>query len=60
MKSKKKKWLIVVLAILLTGAISLIIVRGLSNEDSWTCKDGSWQKHGNPSAETPQALCPID
>jgi len=48
----KKKYLIAIIIILILGA-SLLLLRGLSGEDSWI-KDsnGIWIKHGNPS-QTP-------
>lgn len=60
MKPNNKKWLIIVLAIIFVGAVALLLVRGFSGEDDWTCKDGKWQKHGNPSSSQPETVCPIN
>lgn len=32
-------------------------LRLLSPEDSWICKDGSWQQHGKPSSPMPSTPC---
>ncbi len=48
------KILIVVLA-------TVVVVLGIrffsGDEDTWLCQDGSWVKHGNPSAAKPIAPC---
>jgi len=50
-------WLIALIIILLIAGI-LILLRG--NEDTWIKDDnGSWQKHGNPSASIPAASATV-
>ena len=45
-------------AVLLIAGIILILRFTLgSNEDTWLCKDGSWEKHGNPSQPQPIIPC---
>ena len=52
---KKKIYLFVaILAVLL---VALFGVRLFSGEDDWLCKDGQWQKHGNPSFPAPRVEC---
>jgi hypothetical protein len=48
-----KKIFIFALIILIAGFAYL----KFHNEDGWLCVDGSWVKHGNPSAEMPKSGC---
>ena len=45
------------IAILVVLLFTLFGVRLLSGEDNWICKDGQWQKHGNPSFAAPNTEC---
>lgn len=46
------------LPLLLVFVASLILLaRGISGEDSWTCVNGEWIKHGEPSAPRPTKGC---
>lgn len=45
-------FIIIFLLILVMGGL-----RFLSGEDNWMCQNGSWIKHGNPSAPMPTAEC---
>jgi hypothetical protein len=58
MAEKKKRklffWLIITFAVVI---VIFLIFRFLTLEDSWICKNGTWQKHGNPSAAMPSGRC---
>ncbi|MFA6227217.1 MAG: DUF192 domain-containing protein [Candidatus Paceibacterota bacterium] len=44
-------WILIIL-------ILVLIVRGFSgDEDLWICKDGQWERHGNPTLEKPTTPC---
>lgn len=48
---------------ILEALLAMVIVFGLvrvfyGQEDIWLCVDGTWQKHGNPSAAQPNFACP--
>ena len=49
----------VYLAIAIFIIILLVIfgIRLFSGEDNWVCKDGQWQKHGQPSFAAPNVEC---
>lgn len=49
----KKKY---ALAILIFMGL-LILIRMVTPEDSWICKDGKWIKHGNPTSAMPTKVC---
>ena len=47
-----------------TGLVVILIVlavifgiRILSPEDTWICKNGSWQTHGHPQSPSPTTPC---
>lgn len=45
-------------ALLLVAGIILILRFTLGgDEDTWICKDGAWEKHGNPSQPQPVIPC---
>jgi len=49
---------VLAVAIIVAAALAgLVIVRFLTPEDTWLCKDGTWVKHGNPSAPMPEKSC---
>jgi len=50
-------WVVIVAVIIIIIAVALL--KGLSGEDDWICKDGQWQKHGNPSSAAPSTACPV-
>ena len=43
-------------AILVVG-LGILLMRGISGEDTWICQGGAWVKHGNPSAPMPTGTC---
>jgi len=46
------------LAIAMILVLLLIVaIKSFSKEDDWICKDGQWEKHGNPSAPMPEKTC---
>ena len=51
------KKLIIIIIVICVLAAGVILLRILSGEDSWICKDGEWVKHGNPSIAQPQTRC---
>lgn len=52
---KNKIYLFFVILIIL--GMTFFGIRLFSGEDNWICKDGSWQKHGQPSFPAPQTEC---
>ena len=52
---KKKIYLFI--AVLIVLLFTVFGVRLFSGEDDWICKDGQWQKHGNPSFAAPNVEC---
>jgi hypothetical protein len=54
---QSKKILIISVIILASIGIIILILRFSTPEDNWICKNGSWQKHGAPSAPMPTELC---
>lgn len=54
-----KKFLIPLLVVVAIGLLGLLTARFLfgGNEDDWICTNGSWVKHGNPSASMPLTGC---
>jgi uncharacterized membrane protein len=53
-KEKAMKWVYAGLAIIIVG---LLLVKGISGEDDWICRNGEWIRHGNPSAAMPIGNC---
>lgn len=51
----RKDLLKFVIAVGILIFVALVFLRG--DEDSWICKDGKWQKHGNPSKPAPIEVC---
>jgi len=49
-------WLVAAVIIVIVG---VLVSRGISGEDDWICKDGAWQKHGNPNNGPPATTCEI-
>jgi hypothetical protein len=37
--------------------VILALVRGMSGEDEWMCRDGQWVQHGKPSSPMPIEAC---
>lgn len=56
MKIPKIVWLLGSVIVILCIAV-LIGIRFYSGEDNWICKNGAWQKHGQPSAPKPTSGC---
>lgn len=52
-----KKNFIYFILFFLVVSVAIVLVKGLSNEDDWTCQGGQWVKHGNPSAFQPTQGC---
>ena len=52
-KGDRKKVVIISAIILILGIFLLLRM----NEDTWTCKDGQWIRHGNPSSNIPTSEC---
>ncbi len=52
----KKVFISVILSFLAIAA-AMVLVKTLSNEDDWICRNGEWVKHGNPSASAPTRPC---
>ena len=57
MKAVLKRILATFLVGLIVLALAIVLVRGLGKEDTWTCNDGEWVRHGNPSSEMPTKEC---
>lgn len=55
MNLKDSKKLIALILIAIGIAIVLFVLR--INEDDWICKNGTWVKHGNPTATMPSTPC---
>lgn len=53
---KNKKFYTVIGAIIIL-MIVLFGLRLFSGEDDWTCREGQWVKHGNPSFSAPGIEC---
>ncbi len=51
------KKLIIAATLLFIVGTALIIIRFTSPEDTWTCQNGVWVKHGNPSNAKPETGC---
>lgn len=52
-----KKKIFLFLSFLIIFILAIIGLRIFSGEDNWICKDGSWQKHGNPNFPAPTIEC---
>lgn len=52
-----KKTIFLLIASVLVVILAVGILRTFSGEDDWICKDGSWQKHGQPSFPAPNTEC---
>jgi len=52
-----KKKLFLVLGIMAIFVFFVVAARLMSGEDNWVCKDGAWQKHGQPSFPAPNVQC---
>lgn len=56
-KFSDKKTIYSILVLILFIILAIGSLRLFSGEDNWVCKDGSWQKHGQPSFPAPKAEC---
>ena len=54
---KKSHYLIVAIGIVIVLFGILLFLR--RDEDTWTCENGQWVKHGNPFAPKPTIECAI-
>jgi hypothetical protein len=52
----KNRWL-VILAVIILVVLIIAVIRFSSPEDDWTCKNGTWVRHGNPSEPSPITFC---
>ncbi|MFH0906663.1 MAG: hypothetical protein ABIC36_01820 [bacterium] len=48
------KYIVIGFAIIV---LTMICLKGFSNEDDWICRDGEWIKHGYPNAPKPTESC---
>jgi len=48
---------LILLAIILAFFISMFILRAITPEDTWLCKNGNWVSHGQPDSEKPTEIC---
>ena len=53
----KKNVLYLMAAILVIMMMTMFGIRLFSGEDNWICKDGLWQKHGQPNFPAPTTEC---
>ena len=53
--NKKKVYLF--FSILIAFIVIIVGLRMFSGEDNWICKNGQWQKHGQPNFQAPQTEC---
>lgn len=44
-------WILLVVIFIISG------IKLFSNEDSWICNNGQWEKHGQPSQPVPSTFC---
>ena len=56
-KFSNKKTIFLVLVSIFVIILAIGTLRLFSGEDNWICKDGSWQKHGQPSFPAPNVQC---
>lgn len=56
-EEKRKSNTKLIIAIIILILFIIFSVRFLSGEDNWVCKDGKWQKHGNPNSPQPIEQC---
>ncbi len=52
------KWIWFGLAVIVGAGLSFVLLRGFIGEDNWICSNGTWVKHGKPSAQKPTNPCP--
>jgi uncharacterized membrane protein len=53
-KERYMKYILIAVAVLIGG---LLLIRVISGEDGWICKNGKWVQHGKPSAVKPTTTC---
>ena len=53
-KISNLKIILIIFGVLILG---VIVIRSLSDEDTWICDKGIWVKHGNPSRSMPSQEC---
>jgi uncharacterized membrane protein len=56
-RSLRSLWIYFLIVLVILVSFLIISARGLSGEDNWTCKNGQWIKHGQPSYPMPSAIC---
>lgn len=52
-----KRFIYLLLILVVLGAVVMMGLRLFSGEDNWICIDGVWQKHGYPSSDAPDTPC---
>jgi len=52
-----KKIALIILASIAVIVMAIIAIRLQTPEDTWLCQNGTWVKHGNPSAPAPVKPC---
>lgn len=52
-----RKVIFLLFASILAIVLTIGILRTFSGEDNWVCKDGVWQKHGQPNFPAPITEC---
>lgn len=50
---------IIITVIFAAAAAGILLLRGLSGEDSWVCVDDQWTMHGHPAAPMPTSGCGV-
>jgi uncharacterized membrane protein len=56
--ANRKQFLFQIIAMVMVTAMFVVAgIRVFSSEDGWTCQNGEWVKHGNPTAEMPSRIC---
>ena len=50
-------WVWFSVAVIVGMSLSFVVLRGFTGEDNWICQNGSWVRHGKPSAPKPTKLC---
>jgi len=56
-KFSAKKNIYLIFVLILSIILAIGTLRLFSGEDDWMCKDGTWQKHGQPSFPAPNVEC---
>lgn len=52
-----KKLILLIVVVIVVAVGALLVIRFLSDEDTWLCQNGQWVKHGQPSKPKPSSVC---